>query len=185
MAEDRLDPRMNDTDRRLMTELDETAPGVSSSRSAAEGLVGRVLEASLPLLAEGRSRGPRRLRLTTVAARLAVAAGLALAIVLGFWAQPAARQFETTAMPIALAPGDRPTGALVAAGPFQWRDGAMLTLMQVQDMDWQDALGDLETVVNTVRSGQSTQLGIIADDTPLERVESELLTVANITGGAS
>lgn len=180
MDEPRLDPRMNDADRRLSAALDESAP-----KRRSEGLVERVVAASMPSLISGRSRAPHRLRMPVVLARVAVAAVLGMGLVLAFWSSPV-REFDSSrTLPIALAPGDRPSGALVAAGPFQWRDGAMLTLLQVQDMAWDDALGDLETVVHTVRTGQSGRLGLVGDTTPLDRVESELLTVTHVTGGAS
>jgi hypothetical protein len=177
---------MNDADRLLAKRLDDTALQSSPGGSTPDGLIDRVVAASLPLLVGGRARGGHRLRLPVVLARVAVAAVLAMALVAVFWSTPVQRSIDAPdLLPISLAPGDRPSGMLVASGPFTWRDGAMLTLLQVRDMGWDDAVGDLETVVNTVGTGRAGMLGVVGDTTPLDRVESELLTVTRVAGGAS
>ena len=174
------DGRMTDVDGRVAAALDDASLG-----SPRPGFVDRVVAASLPLLAEGRARGPHRLRWPIVVGRLAAAAALGLAIMVGFWSTPQGEELHRSFTSFAAAPGERPTGMLVASGPFKWRDGPMLTLLRVKDLGYEDALGDLETVVNAVGSGQTAVLGIVSDEGPLDRVESELLTVTNIAGGAS
>jgi hypothetical protein len=171
---------MTDTDHRLAAALD--AAPVDRPR---QGLADRVVAASLPLLAVGRARGPHRLRWPIVLGRVAAAAALGLTIMVGFWSTPQGEQLHRSYTSFAAAPGERPTGMLVASGPFQWRDGPMLTLLRVKDLGYEDALGDLETVVNAVGSGQSAMLGIVSDQGPLDRVESELLTVTAVAGSAS
>ncbi len=174
------DSRMTDADRRVTGHLDSTPP-----TPVPEGLVERVIAASMPLLASGRAREAHRLRLSVVLSRVAVAAMLAVALIAVFWSMPGPKPISPSGLPIALAPGDRPSGMLVASGPFRWRDDAMLTLLQVRDIGWDDAVGDLETVVHTVGTGRSGMLGLVGDTSPLDRVESELLTVTHIAGGAS
>jgi len=178
--ESQFDVRMTDADRRVTGQLDDTPP-----MPVPEGLVERVVAASIPLLASGRAREPHRLRLSVVLSRVAVAAVLAIALIAVFWSVPRPKPISPFGLPIALAPGDRPSGMLVASGPFSWRDDAMLTLLQVRDIGWDDAVGDLETVVHTVGTGRSGRLGLVGDTSPLDRVESELLTVTRIAGGAS
>jgi len=186
MQEPHFDSRMNDADHRLAKRLDDSALKSASGGPTPEGLVERVVAASLPLLVSGRARGAHHLRLPVVLARVAVAAAVAIALVAAFWSTPTPRSVVVPdGMPIALAPGERPSGMLVASGPFTWRDDAMLTLLQVRDMGWDDAVGDLETVINTVGTGQSGMLGLVGDASGLDRVESELLTVTRVAGGDS
>jgi hypothetical protein len=180
MTDSRFDARMNDADLRLTRQLDETPPC-----STPDGLVDRVLAASMPLLASGRTREAHRLRLSVVMSRVAVAAVLAMAVVAVFWSMPQRTLVTAPGLPIAVAPGERPSGMLVASGPFGWRDDQMLTLLQVRDIGFDDALGDLETVVHTVGTGRSSMLGLVGHDGPYDRVESELLTVTRVAGGAS
>ena len=116
---------------------------------------------------------------------MAIAAGLCLAIVLGFWTTPGPRMQQDLLLPLAADPGERPSGSVLASGPFAWRDGPLLTLLAVKDINYDGALGDLETVVHSVGTGQTNILGLVGDDGPLDRVESELLTVTTMAGGNS
>lgn len=174
------DPRLNRTDHRLVERLEASAPRTMSS-----GLIERVLAATVPLLADSRNRAAHRLRWPVVAGRMAVAAGLCLAIILGFWTTPGPRMQHDLLLPLTAAPGERPSGSLLASGPFAWRDGPMLTLLAVKDINYDGALGDLETVVHSVGTGQISMLGVVGDEGPLDRVESELLTVTTMAGGNS
>ena len=174
------DPRLTRTDHRLVEQMEASAP-----RAMPSGLIDRVLSATLPLLAESRNRDAHRLHWPIVVGRMAVAAGLCLAIVLGFWTTPGPRTQHDLLLPLAADPGERPSGSVLASGPFTWRDGPMLTLLAVKDINYDGALGDLETVVHSVGAGQTNMLGLVGDDGPLDRVESELLTVTTMAGGNS
>ena len=180
MDQDYQDTRLGDTDHRLIDRLDTTPPSPIPA-----GLVDRVLQASMPALMVGRARDVTRLRWPVVVGRLAVAAMLGVAVVIGFWSTPSGSTSGTFGLPLTADLGDQSSTAMLASGPFEWRDGPLLTLLAVKDVGYEQALGDLETVVHTVGTGRMNMLGLVDDEGPHDRVEAELLTVTSVAGGAS
>lgn len=171
------DGKLDVTDERLVEAMRASAP-----RAVPEGFVERIVQASLPALASGRARGAARLRLSVFLGRVAVAAMLGVAIVLGFWSSPSARMHDGAFQPVVATMDAHPATTLLATGPSR---GVLLTLLATKDVNYDAALGDLETVVHVVGTGQDARLGLVGEDTTMDRMEAELITVTDMTGGHS
>ena len=165
--DDPVDPRCDAIDEAIDAALERTAP-----RDIPDGLVERVTEASLQSLRAGRAAAPATLRFRPLT-RLAVAACVLLAIVAAFWwvgRQPA------PAGP-SLALGDRSAESdSVDADSF----GAMARfrgLQQVNDLNYADALADLEDLVWAFHQGAGSRMVLSPGETDMEAVENELDSV--------
>ena len=163
---DDLDPRCDATDRAIDAALRDTAP-----REIPEGLVDRVVAASLPEL---QSEGvvPNRLRFRPVA-RLALAACVMLAVVAVFWLVgqqplPVDRSIATEA---------GPTDGWVEAASSSDAMARFRGLRRVSELNYVDAIGDLEEVVWAVQNGADSALVLSPGQTDMEAVENELDSV--------
>jgi hypothetical protein len=161
--DDPVDPRCDAVDLGIDAALERTAP-----RDVPEGLVERVTEASL-LSLRASGQAPAGWRFRSVA-RLALAACVVLAVVAAFWV--VGRQPSPEVRSLAL---DQPPTEI----DFR-ADGSMdrfLGLQRVSDLNYADALADLEEVVWAVHHGAGSRMVLSPGQTDMETIENELDSV--------
>jgi hypothetical protein len=167
-----FDPRCEPLEQAIDAALDHTA-----QRDVPEGLSQRVAAASLPHLVRGRLDTPPRLRLVPNVARLAMAACVVLAVLAAFWV--AGRQPDTMQPDRSLA---RVNASGSVAPHFRADPLARVRSLQaINDLNWQDAIGDLESVVWAVQNGAASWMVLSPGDTPMQAVENELDSVRVVT----
>ncbi|MDP6891438.1 MAG: hypothetical protein QF471_08920 [Phycisphaerales bacterium] len=167
--DDPIDPRCDAVDEAIDAALKQTA-----SRGIPEGLVERVTQASLQSLRAGRGETPPILRFRRhPLARLAMAACVLLAVVAAFWL--AGRQPSPEVRSLALV---SPPVEIESVGVME--DDALTRfrgLQQVSDLNYADALTDLEEVVWAMHHGAGSHMVLSPGQTDLETIENELDSV--------
>ncbi|HCA39401.1 MAG: hypothetical protein QF781_02110 [Phycisphaerales bacterium] len=166
--DDPIDPRCDAVDEAIDAALKQTAP-----REVPEGLVERVAEASLQSLRAGRGETPAILRFRRPLARLAIAASVLLAVVAAFWL--AGRQPSPEVRSLALV---SPSVEIESGGAME--DAALTRfrgLQQVSDLNYADALTDLEEVVWAMHHGAGSRMVLSPGQTDMETIENELDSV--------
>jgi len=162
------DERCDAVDLAIDEALRETSP-----TAVPEGLVDRVLAASQPHLESGRTTSGGRL-VFPAAARLAMAAGLMLAVGAAIWMTRSLSDPRVAPMPDVVAfESDEVPVPYEVDDPMERVRG----MWRLHELDYNGAVTDLEHVVWAVQNGAASRLVLSPGETAMEAVENELDSV--------